>query len=53
MRQVVEGALVHRGTDLPLDKRPADPVARWLGRIGSLRITFDSSHLYERIEPAA
>jgi hypothetical protein len=41
MRQRIEGALVHRGPDLALDERLADPLARRFGGVGALRITFE------------
>jgi hypothetical protein len=39
VRQVVEGAFLHRGPDLPLDHRLADALTRWLGGVGSLRVS--------------
>ena len=39
IRETVEQAVIHRLTDLPLDQRLTDPLARWLGGIGALGTT--------------
>jgi hypothetical protein len=40
MRKAIEPAVLHGLTDLTLDQRLAHALARWLGRVGALRISF-------------
>ena len=39
VRKAIEPAVLHRLADLSLDQRLAHALARWLGWIGSLRIS--------------